>query len=212
MKKEDEKAKLERYKNALYTYYKNNMRMPSYSEVCELFVIKSKDTAHKAVQKLVELGYVGVDATGRIIPKEHYFDKRSKHRSPIQFKRDLFLLGLVEAGFATPAEEQLLDRISLDEWLLGDDSTGYFMLQVKGDSMIDAGICDGDMVIVERTDNARPGDIVVASIDGGFTIKYLREANGKPYLEPANKDFENIYPEESLEIAAVLRSLVRKYN
>jgi SOS regulatory protein LexA len=212
MKKEDEKTKLGRYSESLYTYYKNNMRMPTYSEVCTLFDIKSKDTAYRAVQKLVQLGYVGVDATGKIIPKEHYFDKRSKHRSPVQFKRDLFLLGLVEAGFATPAEEQLLDRISLDEWLLGDDSTGYFMLQVKGDSMIDAGIRDGDMVIVERADTARPGDIVVASVDGGFTIKYLREKNGKPYLEPANKDFENIYPEESLEIVAILRSLVRKYK
>lgn len=212
MKKQTAKEKLEEHNNKLYSFFNKNRRMPSYSEICTLFEVKSKDTAYKAVQKLLAAGYIETDEMGRVLPKEHYFEKRTKHRSPIQFKRDLFLLGLVEAGFATPAEEQMLDRISLDEWLLGDDSTGYFMLQVKGDSMIDAGIRDGDMVIVERTDNARTGDIVVASVDGGFTIKYLREKNGKPYLQPANTDFPDIYPEESLEISAVLRSLVRKYE
>ncbi len=212
MKKQSEQEKLEGQSAKMYDFYKRNRRMPSYAEVCALFEVKSKDTAYKAVQKLLAAGYIETDEVGHILPKEHFFEKRTKHRSPIQFKRDLFLLGLVEAGFATPAEEQLLDRISLDEWLIGDSSEGYFMLKVKGDSMIDAGIRDGDMVIVEKTNTARPGDIVVASIDGGWTIKYLREKNGSPYLEPANKDFENIYPEESLEISAVLRSLVRKYD
>jgi SOS regulatory protein LexA len=216
IKKQSEQEKLESHNTKIYDFYKKNRRMPSYAEVCTLFDVKSKDTAYKAVQKLLAAGYIETDELGRILPKEnyfeHYFEKRTKHRSPIQFKRDLFLLGLVEAGFATPAEEQLLDRISLDDWMLPQDSTGYYMLQVKGDSMIDAGIRDSDMVIVERTSSARPGDIVVASVDGGFTIKYLREKDGKPYLQPANKDFEDIYPEESLEISAVLRSLVRKYD
>ena len=210
--KKQQNEKWEEYNKSIYEYYKRNLRMPSYGEACELFDVKSKDTAYKAVQKLVSLGYVGTDETGRIIPKDHSFEKRTKYRSPVQMKRDLFFLGLVEAGFATPAEEQLLDSISLDDWILGKDSTGYFMLKVKGDSMIDAGIRDGDMVIVERTNNARPGDIVIASVDGEFTIKYLRNKNGTAYLEPANKDFENIYPTESLEITAVLRSLVRKYE
>ncbi len=186
--------------------------MPSYAEICLLFGVKSKDTAYRAVQKLLAAGYIETDETGRVLPKEHFFEKRSKYRSPIQVRHDLVLLGMVEAGFPTPAEEQTLDTISIDEWLLGADSTGYFMLKVKGDSMIDAGIRDGDMVIVERANSARPGDIVVASVDGDWTIKYLRQANGSFYLEPANKDFENIYPEETLEISAVLRSLVRKYN
>ncbi len=213
MKQEDERTKLGRYSEALYTYYKNNMRMPSYREVCELFKVKSKDTAHKAIAKLAALGYVGVDATGKIIPKEHYFDKRSKHRTPYQMHHDLRVLGLVDAGFGSPAEEQDLDTVKLDEWLIEGDREKYFMLEVSGESMKDAGINPGDMVIVERTDSARAGDIVIASIDGGWTIKYLRYTKDKKaYLEPANPDFKDLHPEENLEIAAVVRSLVRKYD
>jgi repressor LexA len=77
--------------------------------------------------------------------------------------------------------------------------------------MIEAGICEGDLVIAERTQNAREGDIVIAEVDGGWTMKYLRKKNGKPYLEPANKNFKNIYPTEELRIAAVVKGVVRKY-
>ena len=122
------------------------------------------------------------------------------------------VLGYIEAGFPTPAEENLLDVISLDEWIVSDRDAS-FMLRVKGDSMRDAGILDGDMVIVERTNEARVGDIVIAVIDGAWTMKYLRDDdNGKMYLEPANKDFENIYPKEDLHVEAVVKAVVRKYR
>ena len=79
--------------------------------------------------------------------------------------------------------------------------------------MKDAGINDGDMVIVERRDNARVGDIVIAEVDGAWTMKYLRKDSKKGfYLEPANEAFENIYPQEDLRIQAVVRAVVRKYD
>jgi SOS regulatory protein LexA len=203
---------LEANNKALYDFYRRNLRMPTYSECLELFGVKSKDTAHKIVQKLSALGYVDTDETGKILPKELSFEKRTKYRAPTQLRYDLRLLGLVDAGFSAPAEEQELDRISLDEWILGPSKTDLFMLQVSGDSMKDAGICEGDMVIVRRTNTARPGDIVIAEIDGGYTVKYLRtDASGRTYLEPANSAYKNLYPEESLNITAVVVSLVRKY-
>ncbi len=77
--------------------------------------------------------------------------------------------------------------------------------------MIDAHIADGDIVIAERTNTAKDGDIVIAQVDGEFTMKYLRSKNNKLWLEPANKNFKPIYPEYELSIVAVIRGVVRKY-
>ena len=78
--------------------------------------------------------------------------------------------------------------------------------------MKDAGIFEGDMVIVERDAQAKIGDIVIAEVDGEYTIKYLREKAGKLYLDPANKDFKPIYPENELSVIAVVRSVIRKFK
>lgn len=120
------------------------------------------------------------------------------------------LLGLVEAGFPTPAEESNLDHITLDEWLIGDRSAS-FMLKVKGDSMKDAGILQGDYVITERCNSAKVGEIVIAEVDGQWTMKYLRHDRQGYYLEPANRAYKPIRPNEELSINAVVKAVVRKY-
>ena len=98
------------------------------------------------------------------------------------------------------------------------DKDSSYMLEVKGESMIDAGIHEGDMVIAEKVSaegkgkkEVRDGDIVIALVDGGWTMKYYRNRLGKIYLEPANKNFNNIYPENELEIAAIVKGVIRKY-
>lgn len=121
------------------------------------------------------------------------------------------MLGLVEAGFPTSASEELIDTMSLDEYLVPNKEASY-LLKVKGDSMSGAGIMPGDLVVVERGREAREGDIVVAEVDGEFTLKYFRKKGGKPYLEPANKKYKPIHPQEELRILAVLRAVVRKYD
>ena len=70
---------------------------------------------------------------------------------------------------------------------------------------------EGDMVVAEKKSQAKDGDIVIALVDGGWTMKYYRTRQGKTYLEPANKDFKNIYPEYQLEIAAIVKGVIRKY-
>jgi SOS-response transcriptional repressor LexA len=86
------------------------------------------------------------------------------------------------------------------------------MLKVKGESMIDAGILPGDMVIVERGKEPKIGEIVIAEVDGDYTMKYYRkDKSGRVFLEPANERFQNIYPENNLEITAVVRSVIRKF-
>lgn len=178
------------------SFYRHNRRMPSYSEICELFGYSSKNAAAKMVQKLQRYGVLEKDGTGRLIPT---FNATS-----------LRLLGYVEAGFPSPVEEQEIETFTLDDWLVADKDATY-ILKVKGNSMIDASIAEGDYVLVERTGNIRTGDIVVACLDGEWTLKYLREKNGQCYLEAANEDYEDMYPQQSLEIEARVISVIRKY-
>ena len=102
--------------------------------------------------------------------------------------------------------------MSIDNYLIGNKEA-TFMLRVSGESMLDAGIQPGDMVVVERRTDARDGDIVVAFIDGGHTVKFLRKKDGQVWLEAANERFSDIVPAEGeeLQIMAVVRAVIRKY-
>jgi SOS regulatory protein LexA len=185
----------------LTAFYNKERRMPSYAEAAKLFGYKSKDSAWKLINKLVASGIIDRSDNGTLLPK------KSISSATVGSIR---LLGLVEAGFPTPAEETDLDHITLDDWLI-DNKNASFMLKVKGDSMIDAGIRAGDYVIVERTDKAKTGQIVIAAVDGAWTMKYLRKDSRGFYLEAANPDFKAIRPKEDLAINAVVKSVIRKY-
>jgi repressor LexA len=152
--------------------------MPTYSEMMKLFGLKSKNAIYKIVNKLEEAGMVAKDHLGRLIPTQSF--------------GEIPMLGLVKAGFPSDAEEQVLDTMSLDDLLIGKKELTY-MLEVDGDSMIEAHIQKGDTVLVEKTNSAKDGEIVIAEVDGEFTMKYFKTKNGKVWLEPANKNFKNIY-------------------
>ena len=170
--------------------------MPSYTEIMALVGFKSKNAVYKLVNKLVAEGVFAKDSSGRLIPNKLF--------------GEVPLLGLVEAGFPTAAEESLSDMMSLDEYLIENKEATY-LLEVKGDSMIDAGIHEGDLVIVERKGEPKDGDIVIADVDGGWTMKYFRKRGSTIYLEPANRKYKPIYPTESLNIAAIVKGVIRKY-
>ena len=101
----------------------------------------------------------------------------------------------MEAGFPSPAEEELVDTLSLDELLI-QNREASFLLKVTGDSMTGAGIMPGDMVIVDRGRTAKSGDIVIAEVDGQWTMKYLRKRGDNVMLSPANPKYQPIRPEE----------------
>jgi len=162
----------------------------------ELFGFASKNSVFKLVNKLIADGFIYKDSRGRLSPSRLYGDLR--------------VLGLVEAGFPSPAEEELVDTMSLDEYLIPRRDAS-FMLKVRGDSMKDAGICEGDMVIVERGVTPRSGDIVIAEVDNQWTMKYYQKDKGRVCLVPANTKYKKIYPEQELKIDAVVRAVVRKY-
>lgn len=184
------------YKNKISEFYHSTKRMPTYSEMMKLFGFKSKNAVARVVGKMIDAGLVAKDSLGRLVPD------RVLGEVPI--------LGTVKAGFPSLAEETLLDSVSLEDLLISKKGETY-MLEVDGDSMIDAHIEKGDLVIAERSDKAKEGDIVIAEVDGEFTMKYFRMKNGKPWLEAANKNYEPIYPEYDLKICAVVRGVIRKY-
>jgi SOS regulatory protein LexA len=147
--------------------------------------------------RLIAEGLLTPDAQGRLL------SRASNDTLPI--------LGIVEAGFPSPAEEELLDTMRLDDFLLGERKEARYLLHVKGDSMIGACICDGDLVIVERTNAPRVGDIVIAEVDGEWTMKYLRQRGERFYLEAANPAYKPIVPKEALKVVAVVTAVIRKY-
>lgn len=186
------------YKLKIVDFYKAHKRMPSYSEIMTLVGFKSKNAVSKLVQKLIDENILTKDAQGKLVPNFAF--------------AEVPLLGLIEAGVPSIADQELLDSISLDDYLVPHREK-TFMLEVKGDSMIEAHIEEGDMIIAERAESARNGDIVVAEVDGEWTLKYLRKDASKNvmWLEPANKNYKPIHPKHSLRIAAVVKGVIRKY-
>lgn len=183
-------------KDSLIRYYKRYKQLPTYDELAELFNVRSKGSMHKYIQKFIDDGFVAKSDTGRLIPTTKLYGLR--------------VLGSVQAGFPTSAEEETIDTMSLDQFLIQSPEASY-LLQVSGDSMIDAGIMEGDMVIVDRTRTPNSGDIVVADVDGDWTMKYLMKRGSKTFLRAANKKYPDIHPQDELKIAGTVSSVIRKY-
>jgi len=172
-------------------------RMPSYSELGELTGLRSKNAVFKLVGRLEKLRVLERDSKGRLIP--------GSIANPVK------VLGTVEAGFPSPAEEELVDTLSLDDFLI-QNREATFLLKVSGDSMSGVGILPGDMVIVDKGQTAKSGDIVIAQVDGEWTMKYLRKRGDSITLVPANPKYQPIKPKNELKIAGVVTAVVRKYK
>ncbi len=192
------KSKITQRIPVLRDYIRQTGRAPTLQELCELFHVQSKNTASLMARGFIEAGMLDKTASGRLCV-------------PLRKGRPLRLLGSVSAGFPSPAEESLLDTMSLEEFLINrPDAT--FMLRVDGDSMIEAGILPDDIVLIERGKNPRNGDIVIACVDGEWTMKYYYKNGREVRLEPANKNYKTIRPKHSLSVEGVVCSVVRKLS
>jgi repressor LexA len=182
---------------------------PSVREIGEAVGLNSPSTVHSHLSALVKQGYlrrdpskpraIEVTAPGRVQP-----DLR---RAPV---RDVPLLGRIAAGSPILAEEDIEDILPLPTQIVGNDPV--FMLRVRGDSMFEAGIHDGDLVVIRRQADADDGDIVAALIDGEeATVKRLRREPGKVTLVPANPAYEPMVFTQGVQllgrVVAVLRRL-----
>lgn len=110
-----------------------------------------------------------------------------------------FAVSYVSAGFPSPADDYLEDRIDLGKYLI-QNPTSTFMMRVKGNSMIDANIHDGDILVIDKSLKASDGMPVVCFLDGEFTVKTFKYTNKKAYLMPANSSFKPIEVTEEMDM------------
>lgn len=186
-------------------YQLKNGSSPTIREMRERFGVSSDNSILKHLKALEEKEYIQRDDTPRGIKILDAVKKRLETES-----RKLPLLGYIPAGGPVLSEE------FIDSWYdvgpdIADKEEGTFILKVRGESMIDAGINDGDLVIVDSGKQARNGSIVVALVDNQNTVKTYINSGGKVYLQAENPAFEDIYPEGELMIQGVVTSLLRFY-
>lgn len=181
----------------LQRFYQRYHRLPSFTEMMELFQLKSKNAVYRLMQHWLEDEVVQKDSTHTYIPGPRL--------------TGVPLLGTIGAGWPSPAEEELADAITLDQYLI-NNRAGSFVVRVTGDSMIDAGIHAGDLVIVERSRSPKPNDIVIANVDHAWTLKRYMKQGTKVWLQAENKKYRPIHPTTELQIEGVVVGVVRKYH
>jgi repressor LexA len=185
---------------------------PSYEEIAEGLNLASLATVHKHILALESKQYLkrGFNQSRSLEITPKYYAEQRQHRAASAPPMEVPLLGRIAAG--RPVESASgQDSVSFADFV-GDPNT--YALQVRGESMIDDHICDGDYVLVERTETARDGDIVVALVNGAeSTLKrFYREPNGQVRLQPANATMDPIYvPGDAVAIQGKVLAVLRRY-
>ena len=185
------------YLEKLQDYYAEHKVIPSYSVLAGLWGVSAKSWVAECVKRFEEGGYLDWTPDRQLKPGRLFFQRRVAD-APVQ------------AGLPNPAIAEGYDFVSsIDEMLVRVPSKTQ-LLKVKGDSMVDAGIHEGDHLVVERQAHANVGEIVVAIVDDEFTVKYLGRERNEFVLKPANKAYPVIRPRGRLEIFGVMAGLVRR--
>lgn len=182
------------YLNKLKAFYFENYYIPSYKELCKLFDVSSTQAVAYWIDKWKEQGYLLSDKE-KLTPTDKFFE------FPV--------LGAIQAGIPTEHFD-VTETLALNPFKFNNPTFTY-LLKVRGDSMIGAGIMDGDLVIIDKKIEPQPGFIVAAFIDGEWTLKYFRRKNGSVYLEAANPNYKPLFPKQNLEFGGVVIKVIREY-
>lgn len=176
---------------------------PSVREICQAVSLKSTSTVHGHLQRLEKKGLLHRD---EMKPRAiEVLDSRERETENVV---SVPLIGEVAAGIPITAEQEFIESLPLPESFVG--SGEHFILNVRGTSMIEIGIRDGDMVVVRRQETADNGEIVVAMIDGEATVKRFFRENGHFRLQPENESMEPIIVDEVVILGKVT-ALLRQY-
>lgn len=177
---------------------------PTVSEMAKALGVSSKNAVAKLLSSLEEHGFIKRDGTARGI---QVFDE---HQNEVQAGAVAVpILGRIPAGSPLRVEEQVEDWVNLPQSLIRGRKD-VFLLKVRGDSMVGAGILAGDLVIVKPTREAKSGDIVVALLHDEATVKRFLEIRGRKYLKPENPKYQNIYPQEEWTIQGKVVGVIRQ--
>lgn len=184
------------YLAVLQDYYAEHGVFPPYAAIGKILGLRSKSSVAALIARLRASGHLDTTGDRRVKPGPRFFERPKR--------------GAVRAGPPQVVEDAYLDPVTLDRYLIGAPSRAV-LIEVKGESMTGAGILPGDLAVVERDAKANSGDLVVALVDGEFTLKRLAREEGRFVLKPANPDYPIIRPEGALEIHGIVRGIVRKY-
>lgn len=180
-------------------YQKEHGRTPSYREIMHALNLGSLATVQRYVRALVKADRIEVTNAGNISPLPQLMGGESKV---------VPLIGEIACGEPLFAVENIEESYSLPKSLFGDGE--LFMLTAKGNSMIDAGISKGDLLVIRRQTAADDGDIVVALIDNDATLKRIYHKDGKIILHPENKQMKDIVLDKC-NVQGVLVGCIKKY-
>ncbi len=184
------------YLARLQDYYARHQVLPSYARIGALVGLNSKASVAGMVARLKENGFLKSTPDKRLKPGPRFFERSIAEN--------------VRAGAPAATLDVPSDAVRIDSRLIRNPSKTV-LVKVKGDSMIDAGILDGDTVVVEKRAAAEIGDIVVAIVDNEFTLKRLAREKGRVVLRPENKAYPVIRPAD-LEIFGVVVGQFRSYR
>lgn len=208
---------------------------PSFDEMKEALDLASKSGIHRLITALEERGFIRrlahraralevmklpEQATagaprGRAGFKPDVIEggaRTAPVAEPANDVRELPLLGKIAAGTPIAAIQHERERLHVPESMLGKGD--HYVLEIEGDSMIEAGILNGDLVVIRKGDTANNGEIVVALVEGEeATLKRLRRKGGSIALEPANRNYETrIFGPDQVEVQGKLVGLIRRYH
>lgn len=185
-------------------HVENNGFPPTYQQLCDIFGFSSKNAVKKHIDALVAKGYLEKDSSPRgmrIVDPEYMPSAETQNSVP--------LIGHVAAGFPILAEENVERYVPVPRNLIASEGR-YFALRVRGDSMINAGIFEDDLVIVRAGNTSRHSDIVVALVGGEVTVKRLTVDSGVTFLKAENPAYPDIFPQEDWSIQGKVVGLVRE--
>ena len=185
-----------KYIPILRSYFRKHKRLPSFEGVCDLLGFGSTWSVTKLYKRLIKRGY--------LVKQWRSFTLQEKFLAHKVYES-------VKAGFPSPWDEENSHNIDIDTYLLSHPES-TIMIKVSGDSMIEAGIHTGDIVIVDKGMNAKVDHIVVAEVDREFTLKYLKKDNKGYYLHAGNSKYPDFHPREELKIFGVVVGVIRKYQ
>lgn len=184
------------YLSRLQDYFARWKCIPSYERLCALWGLASRSAAGKVLERLRRAEFLERTPDGAWVPARRFFERQLARQA-------------VQAGNPAVDVEAGMTALLLDD-LLVDTPSRTLLVKVRGESMREANIFDGDVVIVERQAQAASGEIVVALVDGELTVKRLLRDGVGWLLHPENPEFADIRPEGELTLVGVVTGLARR--